>query len=300
MTGGAASVAWALVAIAGMLSVPATVLGHRGATGRAAPGVRWVKTAVPLVLLAAVVLVIVPSFRGDGGSAAHTDSMAYPASEVHPDSAAVPAWVFLVLAAGLAATALADWFLAPIDNRSTFAAGLVSFLTGYLLYGIALLGLAGVIAAASSLGNGVRLAVGVGIYAIVAVGAVVQFRRLTSIPAELNAAVVAYIVVVSNLLAAGLLQAVGWALSARSGALAAAAAAGSGAFAAPGAALVVTPGVNPIAVLLFLIGAVSIYTSDSLIAHNLFRRRLKSEELWIMPTYYVGQIAVVAGLILLA
>jgi uncharacterized membrane protein YhhN len=158
----------------------------------------------------------------------------------------------------------------------------------------------------------------VGIYAIVAVGAVVQFRRLTSIPAELNAAVVAYIVVVSNLLAAGLLQAVVWALSAWSGAFAgpgAAAGGGSGAagavglytapaLAAPGpagsgAALVVTPGVNPIAVLLFLIGAVSIYTSDSLIAHNLFRRRLKNEELWIMPTYYVGQIAVVAGLILL-
>lgn len=51
---------------------------------------------------------------------------------------------------------------------------------------------------------------------------------------------------------------------------------------------------------LLLVGAALIYWSDSLIANNLFRAPLAHEQLWIMPTYYVGQVAVLLGVLALA
>ncbi len=40
-------------------------------------------------------------------------------------------------------------------------------------------------------------------------------------------------------------------------------------------------------------GALGIYGSDSLIAHNLFRKPLPKSDLWILPPYYIGQILIV-------
>jgi len=45
------------------------------------------------------------------------------------------------------------------------------------------------------------------------------------------------------------------------------------------------------------LGGLLIYGSDSLIAHNLFRKTLPRSELWILPPYYIGQICVVLSAI---
>lgn len=112
---------------------------------------------------------------------------------------------------------------------------------------------------ASRPGAGILLAV----YLPVVLAGILQYRSLTKVPAQLRTAVLAYMIVVSNLLAAGVLFAV---------------------------TVTGTP--------LVLLGVAMIYLSDSLIAHNLFRLPLPSPQLWIMPTYYVGQIAVVLALLL--
>ncbi len=41
------------------------------------------------------------------------------------------------------------------------------------------------------------------------------------------------------------------------------------------------------------LGALGIYASDSLIAHNLYRKPLPQSDLWILPPYYLGQICLV-------
>lgn len=41
------------------------------------------------------------------------------------------------------------------------------------------------------------------------------------------------------------------------------------------------------------LGALGIYGSDSLIAHNLYRKPLPLSDLWILPPYYVGQTCIV-------
>ena len=219
----------ALLAAAVAGGVVATVLGDRGSRGLAAPGVRSVKTLVPVLLLLAL------------GAASILSEGPLP----HP---------LLLFAVGLAATAVADWLLAPVDNAATFVPGLAAFLAGYALYGAALLfwwqaGEAGA-------GGRVPAARVVAVYSGVAVIGLLQFARLTAVPAGLRAPLLGYLIVVSNLLAGAVLLLL----------------------AEPSLATV-TAGV----------GALSIYVSDSLIAHNLFRQRLPREELWIMPSYYLGQ-----------
>lgn len=51
--------------------------------------------------------------------------------------------------------------------------------------------------------------------------------------------------------------------------------------------------------LLIAVGCTSLYISDSLIGHNLFRKPLKNPELSIMPTYVVGQSLILIGAYLL-
>jgi len=41
------------------------------------------------------------------------------------------------------------------------------------------------------------------------------------------------------------------------------------------------------------LGGLGIYGSDSLIAHNLYRKPLTRSDLWILPPYYLGQICIV-------
>lgn len=229
-------------------------MGHRETRG-----VRAVKTAVTAVLLAAALVGVA--------------------------SAGVGAWsaVRAILIVGLALTVVADWLLAPVDNSRSFMGGLAFFLVGYLLYGIAFLvavygGAAGSEAASVGIGGDLTT-VGRGgpggvflllVYLPVYLFGFFQYRTLTRVPKELAVPVVAYIVVVSNLFAAGIVYAL-HSLTAEA---------------------VVADA------LLVLIAVVMIYLSDSLIAHNLFGRPLPSPQLWIMPTYHLGQIAVVLFLIL--
>ena len=219
-----------LFAAAGVAPV-AVVLGHRGSRGLPVPGLRWVKTTVPLLLLLAV------------GTAPAFLSGSPPLSLV-------------LIAAGMAATVLADWFLAPADNSSTFAAGLATFLIGYFLYGAAFL--------VRALSDGDGSPVVFGCYLAAALAGWLQWRRLLAVPQSLKGAVVAYVAVASHLLAAGVAQAL----------------------------------LDPTPASFFMAAAaLMIYGSDSLIAHNLFRRRLPAEELWILPPYYLGQLAVAVGIL---
>lgn len=240
-----------LLAVAGLGAVAGTVLGHRGATGRPAPAVRIVKTAVPLLLLAAVVA-----------------RMTTAAAGLQPTA--------VLIAAGLAATAFADWMLAPVDNSGTFVWGLAGFLLGYLAYGVGFLvwlgRLIGAAGTAETGGTGVFVAIPVVVALVVSLGRW-QYRGLTTVPADLRVPVIAYLLVVSTLLMSGIFALL---------------------LAAVGAAAV------PVAPLLLVAGgAASIYLSDSLIAANLFRRPIPNEELWIMPTYYVGQVAITIATLLL-
>lgn len=232
------NVAWVLVASMALLAAPATYMGHRQLRG-----VRSVKTAVTAVGLAAVII-------------------AFAASGV-PNGGTLTPLAVRLLTAGLAATVIADWLLGAIDNSSTFAFGLAAFLVGYLLYGIALLDIA--IDAAALQRAGLPWLLGGAYLAAIALGAW-QYSRLTTIPAQLRAAVIAYVAVASNLLVAGVVHAT------------------------------LQPTRTTAAI--WLLGTASIYLSDSLIAHNLFRSKLRAEELWIMPTYYIGQLAIVGGLLL--
>ena len=221
---------YVVVGIAGVVAVIGTVLGHRGASGRAAPGVRVVKTAVPLLLWMVLL-------RG----------------EVHG------AWrvVWWALVVGMPVTAVADWLLAPVDNRRTFVMGLLAFLVGYAIYGAGMARMALIV--------GLQTHEVVVICGVVAIVGGAQYATLSHVQRSLRAAVALYVVVASVLLASAL------ALGVAAGDL------------------------FPWRVTGVIIGASSIYLSDSLIAHNLFRRPLPAPELWIMPTYYIGQLSLVVA-----
>lgn len=49
--------------------------------------------------------------------------------------------------------------------------------------------------------------------------------------------------------------------------------------------------------LLPFLGGLGIYGSDSLIAHNLYRKPLPQSDLWILPPYYIGQICIVLSVL---
>jgi uncharacterized membrane protein YhhN len=329
----------ALLVVAAVLAVSATILGDRGARGRAAPGVRIVKTSVPAVLLAAVIVAWAVSASGAGGAIG--GSSVFGRGVARGAAPVLPALSQLLFVVGLALTVLADWWLAPVDNSKTFVPGLAAFLVGYLLYAGALwyaalaagsggaagaagaagaggvapapggvaLGAGGVapgFAVASGGVAGLPLPIGLILAVLGVTGAMglIQARTLTGVAPELRGAVAAYMVVATLLLAGGVL------LFARE---------------AGGAAAAVLPGVTPagaatpaarltfaatrtapgafgaaarrVVASLLLAGTVLIYLSDSLIAHNLFRRPLRREELWIMPTYYLGQGAVALALV---
>ena len=180
------------------------------------------------------------------------------------DSGGQGIWWFFV--ASLALATVADWLLAPVDNSRTFVAGLVFFLLAYLLYAVVLIGVsAASVAAAAPVVGAVVLALALAL-------ALAQYRTLRTVPPGLRGAVIAYMVVATALLLGG-----GWYFIA------------GGAGGAPTGAAVPS---------LILAGTVFIYLSDSLIAHNLFRRPLTAEQLWIMPTYYAGQLLMTAAVIL--
>lgn len=237
----------ASLVVAAVLAVPATILGYRGSTGRSAPGVRWIKTAVTAVLFVGLVVRLVL----EGAAAGGTDGWGGGRPGGYP-------WFPPAMAVGLALTVIADWFLAPIDNRKTFPAGLATFLLGYLVYGVAIL--VAVVGA-----SGMTWPVVIGAYAFAGALSIGQYRFLSGIPRELKAAVIAYVAVAANLLAAAVITA---------------------ALAGPLSFRVLVP-----------LGALSIYLSDSLIAWNLFRRPIPGYELWIMPTYYLGQLSIVGALL---
>ncbi|HKK48357.1 MAG TPA: lysoplasmalogenase family protein, partial [Alkalispirochaeta sp.] len=89
---------------------------------------------------------------------------------------------------------------------------------------------------------------------------IIQYTTLPNLPADLRVPVVVYMVVVSHLVVAGVAYANAvWA-------------------------------VNPVVAMLALLAVLGIYISDSFIAHNLFRRQLKNDELWILPSYFAAQI----------
>lgn len=89
---------------------------------------------------------------------------------------------------------------------------------------------------------------------------IIQYKTLPNLPADLRVPVVVYMIVVSHLVVAGIAYADAvW-------------------------------GANPFAAVLAIVAVLGIYISDSFIAHNLFRRPLKNDELWILPSYFAAQI----------
>lgn len=170
----------------------------------------------------------------------------------------------------LALTAIADWLLAPVDNSATFIGGLLFFLGAYLIYAVVFL--------VWSISVVFRTPVGPlwAIMLLLLVGAVglFQYRTLSRVAEDLRLPVQVYMVVASLLLTGGL-----WLLLPL------------------GLGVAEDLPFSSQSAVLFASGAIWIYISDSLIAHNLFRRSLPKEELWIMPTYYVGQLSIVAALL---
>ena len=51
--------------------------------------------------------------------------------------------------------------------------------------------------------------------------------------------------------------------------------------------------------ILIALGCLSLFMSDSFIGHNLFRKEMKNPELFITPTYVVGLVTILLGVILL-
>ncbi|GAB4367736.1 MAG: hypothetical protein Kow009_04620 [Spirochaetales bacterium] len=96
---------------------------------------------------------------------------------------------------------------------------------------------------------------------VLGVVGILQYRTLRTLPASLRIPVVGYVAVVSFFLASASTHAL------QTG--------------------------SPLPFL----GALLIYLSDSLIAHNLFRSPLKQSDLWILPPYYVGQICIVLSVL---
>jgi uncharacterized membrane protein YhhN len=99
-----------------------------------------------------------------------------------------------------------------------------------------------------------------GVSVIMLVILVIQYRTLRHLPRDLKIPVVIYMIVVSHLVVAGIAYADAvWRA-------------------------------NPFAAVLVAAAVLGIYVSDSFIAHNLFRRPLKNDELWILPSYFAAQI----------
>ncbi len=170
----------------------------------------------------------------------------------------------------LALTAIADWLLAPVDNSATFIGGLLFFLGAYLIYAVIFL--------VWSISVVFRTPVGplwaTMLLFLVGAAGLFQYRTMSRVAEDLRLPVLVYMVVASLLLTGGL-----WLLLTL------------------GLGVVEDLPFSSQSAVLFASGAIWIYISDSLIAHNLFRRSLPKEELWIMPTYYVGQISIVAALL---
>lgn len=170
----------------------------------------------------------------------------------------------------LALTAIADWLLAPVDNSATFISGLLFFLGAYLIYAVIFL--------VWSISVVFRTPVGplwaTMLLFLVGAAGLFQYRTMSRVAEDLRLPVLVYMVVASLLLTGGL-----WLLLTL------------------GLGVVEDLPFSSQSAVLFASGAIWIYISDSLIAHNLFRRSLPKEELWIMPTYYVGQISIVAALL---
>ncbi len=223
-----------------LLAVVATIMGHRRT-----PGVRSVKTMVTLILTGIAIAGVVRS----GGI------------NESPLFGAIP------LALGL--SAIADWLLAPVDNRATFMGGLIFFLVAYLLYAIVFLAWSASIVFSTFIGT---FAAVTGVFVAGAVG-VIQYCTLQHLGDELRRPVQIYMIIATLLLVGGL-----WL------------------FTALGLGFHEELPFSPGSAAFFASGALWIYISDSLIAHNLFRKTLPAEELWIMPTYYIGQISIMMAL----
>lgn len=165
-------------------------------------------------------------------------------------------------AISLAVATIADYLLGKPDNSDVFQAGLAAFLIAYLVYGIVL------VIGVCPCGVALWPTVGLVLFALATSG--VQYHTL-QLPEDLKLPVILYVLVMSFVLFAGALfvfspLVAGEPFSWYYGAIA--------------------------------LGVASIYASDSLIAHNLFRSPLPYDELLVMPTYYVGQAAMVAALYL--
>jgi uncharacterized membrane protein YhhN len=98
----------------------------------------------------------------------------------------------------------------------------------------------------------------------------VQHRTLGELPEELKVPVLFYMLVVSHLVVGGVAYA-GEVLHDQ-----------------------------PFGAVLVLVAVLGIYISDSFIAHNLFRRPLKNDELWILPPYFAAQICMTWLLLLVS
>lgn len=191
------------------------------------------------------------------------------------------AWLTGGFFVGLVLCAIADYLLAPLDNSATFAYGLGAFLAGYATYALVLLAAA---VREQQAGFWVWLAWVLGMALLVAAVSLLQYRSFRAIPDRLYPAVRVYMVVVSTLFVAAFAYL-----------FAAVTAAAGGSAAAPGGLVGLFAAVTPARVLI-MVGVIFIYVSDSLIAHNIFSRPLVNNQLWIMPTYYIGQTLIVAAL----
>ena len=160
----------------------------------------------------------------------------------------------------LAVATIADYLLGKPDNSDVFQAGLAAFLIAYLTYAIVLL------IAVPDGGIPVWPTVAIAVAGVAIAG--VQYHTL-QLPDDLKLPVILYVVVVTFFLFSGAL----FVLSP-----------------------LVTNGVFTWHQGAIAIGVAFIYVSDSLIAHNLFRSPLPNDELFVMPTYYIGQAAMVAAL----
>jgi len=117
------------------------------------------------------------------------------------------------------------------------------------------------------LGHGVLGSASIGVAALLILASGLQYTTFRSLPRAMREPVLVYIVVVSLML-----------------------------FGA--ASFVLAPDPTVPRKMLLLGGAFLIYTSDSLIAHNLFRVSIPHSDLFILPPYYAGQLLIVLQLFL--
>ncbi|GAB6091413.1 lysoplasmalogenase family protein [Spirochaeta dissipatitropha] len=155
--------------------------------------------------------------------------------------------------------AVADYLLSTQKRSWFFLAGLCGFFISYSLYGLALHRVAGLQPAA--------------FFSIIPLSIIlpISYLRLNKLPRNMKLPVLCYMFMLGHLL----LAAFAFFLSA----------AGQ------------TAGMPPR--LLFLSGTGLIFISDSIIAQKEFRGAVPLDELWILSTYYVAQICMVAGLMLI-